>query len=101
MGGENYTTGILQDTVRSTYFLLDQAVNENARAKIVGNPFDDNAVVGLARDVLIAIKGLPEASRQRFDDQRAYALDMIELFRPAPKSHYTTSGKGNRNFILF
>ena len=103
MGGDkrDHIAGGLYDSVRSHTHLLEKAVDENARAKVLGDPFDDSVVVGLARNVMLAIKELPKESRQKFDDQRQYALDVIELFRPAPKSYYTTSGKGNKNFVLF
>jgi len=102
MGGD-YIAGILQDTVRSSYFLLEKTVEKNACAKIMGAPFDDNEVLGLAQNVMLAIEALPEASQQKFDEQWQYALDIIEVFKPDPKSCYTTSGKGNRNFnfVLF
>jgi hypothetical protein len=103
MGGDkrDYAAGVLYDSVRSHHYLLEQAVIENACAKIVGDPFDDNEVLGLARNVVLTIKALPKESQQRFEDQRQYALDMIEVFKPAPRSCYTTSGKGNKNFVLF
>jgi len=97
----DHIAGVLCDSVRSHNYLLEKAVDENARAKIVGNPFDDNELLGLARNVVLAIKALPKESQQRFDEQREYALGIIEYFRPAPKSYYTTSGKGNKNFVLF
>jgi hypothetical protein len=98
MGGDNQ--GLLCDSVRSHYYLLEKAVEGNACAKILGNPFDDSAVVGLARNVLVAIKQLPEESRNKFDKQWEYALDIITVFKPIPVSHYTASGKANVNLLF-
>jgi hypothetical protein len=97
----DHTNGVLHDTVRSHCYLLDKAVEENALAKILGRPFDDNEVLGLARNVLIAIKQLPDESRNKFDEKWDYALAVITVFKPEPKSYYTTNGKGNKNFVLF
>jgi hypothetical protein len=99
MGGDNIA-GVSQDTVRSYYYLLEKAVEGNVRDKILGNPFDDSAIVGLARNVLVAIKQLPEESRNKFDKQWEYALDIITVFKPVPVSHYTASGKANINLLF-
>lgn len=78
----------IENNIRKNYGLLDKAVNANFRAKIIGRPFDDCKVTGIAQKVLAEINKLPKHLQRRLGDVSQYAQGVTSALNPLPAESY-------------